>query len=55
MPEDSELEQFKEQHGGHWSETGDPDYPIEDWKTEVANGDTRMGYWEWAYQQEITR
>ena len=26
----------------------DPDYPVADWKTEVANGDTRAGYWEWS-------
>jgi hypothetical protein len=23
-----------------------PDYPVRDWQTEVANGDTRRGYWE---------
>jgi hypothetical protein len=29
----------------YWEE--DPDYPVADWKYEVANGNTRMGYWEW--------
>lgn len=24
-----------------------PDYPIEDWKYEVANNDTKLGYKEW--------
>ncbi|QRM34823.1 hypothetical protein [Microvirga sp. VF16] len=24
-----------------------PDYPSEDWKYEVENGDTRRGYWDW--------
>src|SRR3954463_16315784 len=24
-----------------------PDYPSEDWKYEVENGDTRCGYWDW--------
>ena len=27
----------------------DPSYPVSDWKQEVANGDTRAGYWEWAH------
>lgn len=26
----------------HWDEH--PDYPVEDWQYEVANGDTRLGY-----------
>ena len=25
----------------------DPDYPLEDWKYEVQNGDTRLGYHDW--------
>jgi hypothetical protein len=24
-----------------------PDYPRTDWKYEVSNGDTNLGYWEW--------
>lgn len=28
-----------------WS--SDPDFPVSDWQYEVANGDTRIGYWEW--------
>lgn len=23
------------------------DWPVVDWKYDVANGDTRLGYWEW--------
>ncbi len=34
-----------ENYGGYWSEH--PDYPVEDWQYEVANGDTREGYWKW--------
>ena len=30
---------------GYWGEH--PDYALKDWKYEVANGDTRAGYWEW--------
>lgn len=25
----------------------DPDHPLADWRTEVANDDTRLGYWRW--------
>jgi len=24
-----------------------PDYPVADWQYEVANDDTRLGYWSW--------
>ena len=30
---------------GPWAEH--PDYPLIDWKAEVANDDTRLGYWAW--------
>jgi hypothetical protein len=33
-----------------WGE--DPDWPREDWHYEVANGDTNLGYWQWAYQKK---
>lgn len=33
-----------------WSEH--PNYPADDWKYEVANGDTRLGYWPWVAAQE---
>jgi len=39
---------YIEEHGGYWG-VGDPQYPIEDWQYAVANGDTRRGYWEWAW------
>ena len=29
----------------HWDVH--PDYPVEDWKEQVANDDTRLGYHEW--------
>jgi hypothetical protein len=28
-----------------------PAFPVEDWRNDVANGDTRMGYWEWVAAQ----
>lgn len=30
---------------GAWSDH--PEYPPEDWREEIAAGDTRLGYWEW--------
>lgn len=30
---------------GYWDEH--PDNPVKDWQYEIANGDTRCGYWEW--------
>lgn len=31
----------------------DPDYPVEDWRAEVTQDDTRLGYWDWvAHQKE---
>lgn len=35
---------------GVWD--NDPDYPPEDWRYEVANGDTRLGYWDWVVNQK---
>ena len=33
----------------HWDE--DEDFPVEDWRTEVINDDTRQGYAEWVEEQ----
>ncbi len=33
----------------HWED--DREFPSEDWKCEVANGDTRLGYSEWVKHQ----
>jgi hypothetical protein len=30
---------------GYW--TDHPEFPVKDWQYEVANGDTRQGYWQW--------
>ena len=35
--------------GGELGEN--PDYPVADWQDEVANGDTRKGYWDWVIAQ----
>ena len=29
-----------------WS-AGHPDFTVDDWQIEVADGDTRQGYWVW--------
>lgn len=47
------VEDFVEAHGGWWN--GEcPAYPKEDWRTEVANGDTLQGYWDWAYNMHYS-
>jgi hypothetical protein len=35
--------------GQNYWQDEDPEHPVSDWQTEVANGDTRAGYWEWAH------
>ncbi len=35
---------------GHWNEH--LEYPLADWKHEIANDNTRLGYWEWLFQRE---
>ena len=41
---DPEIERLVALHGP-WGEH--PAYPLTDWKQEVLNGDTRLGYWSW--------
>lgn len=48
---DLDLDELMEQHGGYWGEH--PDHPSCDWRFEVANEDTRMGYWEWVESRVI--
>jgi hypothetical protein len=31
---------------GTWGDYGKA-FPVSDWEMEVANGETRLGYWEW--------
>ena len=45
------LSSFIEEHGGYWD--GEcPSQPLEDWRYEVNNNDTRLSYWEWAYGRQ---
>lgn len=37
--------EWKEKHG-YWSEH--PLHPLEDWRSEVINHNTKLGYWQWA-------
>lgn len=30
---------------GSWG--SHPEHPVSDWQYEVANDETRLGYWEW--------
>ena len=46
------IEGLVETYGGVrgcWGEC--PAYPRADWRYEVANGDTNLGYWEWLQHQ----
>ena len=44
-----DFEQFIEQFGGHWGEH--PNYPRTAWAYDAAENNTRLGYWEWAFNQ----
>ena len=36
---------------GYWG--NHPEYMVTDWQYEVANGDTRLGYWHWCANHEM--
>jgi hypothetical protein len=38
--------------GGHWA--SDEAWPMEDWKYDVSNDDTRLGYRDWVKHQKAT-
>jgi hypothetical protein len=38
------AEEERDEHG-YWGEH--PKHPVDDWKAEIASGDTRHGYWVW--------
>ncbi len=40
---------FAEANGGYWNGEH-PKALCADWKREVSEGETRMGYWEWAFR-----
>ncbi len=42
---DMELERLMDANGGYWGKH--PAYPPADWRYEVGNNETRLGYWEW--------
>ena len=39
-----DVEEYIKKYG-YWSVH--PDHPLEDWRYEIANDDTRQGYWQW--------
>ncbi len=45
----NKLNDFIQKYDGIWS--NHPDYPVDDWRFEVMNNDTRLGYWEWAFNK----
>lgn len=44
------AEQLEEKHG-----QDHPDYTREDWRNDVSQGDTKLGYWEWVLHQVESR
>ncbi len=34
-----------------WGE--DAKYPVSDWQLEVANNNTRLGYWDWVNKKKV--
>jgi hypothetical protein len=42
---DETIEEWCQQWGGTWGEH--PDFPVSLWQHDVADGNTRQGYWEW--------
>ena len=44
---DIEKELYAVFYESDWAEH--PTYPLADWKYEVANNDTRLGYRDWLY------
>lgn len=54
MAEEYDHSSAKEdERNDYWGE--DEDCPSEDWRYDVANGDTRLGYWEWVEHQNEQR
>lgn len=48
---DEDIDVLMTSNGGYWGEH--PDHTVGDWKYEVANEETRLGYWQWV--QALTR
>jgi hypothetical protein len=58
-PECTEIDELCMKINGSANDSLDPwadcsDYPREDWKYEVANGDTSLGYWDWVENLKAT-
>lgn len=45
--------QLADDNGGIWGEH--PLHKVADWQLEVANGDTRAGYWDWVISELESR
>jgi hypothetical protein len=43
------VDSIMKKNGGYWGDH--PNYPSDEWQDEIANGDTRLGYWEWVAKQ----
>lgn len=43
------VEELREKNGGVWG--SHPKFFPEDWRNEVISNNTRLGYWEWVFNQ----
>lgn len=46
-----EARSLADLYGGVWS--AHPAHTVADWQREVANDDTRAGYWDWVISQIV--
>ena len=44
----SEFRNVFGNNADYWGE-GDKGYPLEDWRSEVQDNNTRLGYWDWVF------
>ena len=47
---DEGPEEIPEPQPSHWDDQ--PEHPVEDWRYEIANDDTRLGYLDWCAARE---
>lgn len=46
-----EMANHIEAHGDDYWNSESEKFPVDDWKHEVQDGNTRLGYWEWLHSQ----
>lgn len=44
------LQKLTDENGGHWGEH--PKWTVAEWLKDAAEGNTRLGYWQWVMELE---